>query len=105
MNLKKHPFDSIEAGSKVYELRLYDEKRRAVSAGDFIEFTCEDGRKQLVRVTEIRVFPDFAALYAAIDPAEMGYTDEPVSPHDMDIYYPPEKQRQFGAVAFKIEVV
>ena len=39
MNLAPSPFEMIKSGAKTIELRLYDEKRRAVKVGDTIEFT------------------------------------------------------------------
>ena len=38
MKLNPSPFEKIRTGSKTIELRLYDEKRRAISVGDTITF-------------------------------------------------------------------
>ena len=38
MNLHKAPFQMIKSGAKTIELRLYDEKRKKIKAGDIIEF-------------------------------------------------------------------
>ena len=61
MKLHKRPFDMIENGEKIFELRLYDEKRRAIQAGDEIEFTCssDNSRKFLCRVLKLHVFDTF----------------------------------------------
>lgn len=40
MKLNAEPFEKIERGEKAIELRLFDEKRRAVKTGDIIEFSC-----------------------------------------------------------------
>lgn len=39
MRLAPDPFEMIKGGKKHYELRLYDEKRRLIKAGDVIRFT------------------------------------------------------------------
>ena len=39
MRLQDAPFNSIKAGTKDIEMRLYDEKRRSIKPGDIIEFT------------------------------------------------------------------
>ena len=39
MNLASLPFEQIVSGAKTIQLRLYDEKRQAVSEGDTIIFT------------------------------------------------------------------
>lgn len=41
MGLQRKYFDQIRNGQKIYEGRLYDEKRRLIEIGDIIEFTCE----------------------------------------------------------------
>ena len=38
MKLKKEPFEMIKSGKKIYELRLYDEKRKKLKIGDTVEF-------------------------------------------------------------------
>ena len=40
MKLNKEPFEKIKSGEKTIELRLYDEKRRKIKAGDTICFNC-----------------------------------------------------------------
>lgn len=109
MSLRAKPFGAIAAGSKLYELRLHDEKRRQICVGDEILFTCTtDGHAVLTRVTGLYPFPDFAALYAALPLLQCGYTQENVrfaDPKDMEAYYPPEKQAQYGVLAIEIERV
>ena len=42
MRLNPDPFRAIKSGQKIYELRLFDEKRRLIAPGDVIEFTNTD---------------------------------------------------------------
>lgn len=42
MNLQLEYFKEIQNGRKIYEGRLYDEKRQKISIGDCIQFNCED---------------------------------------------------------------
>lgn len=107
MNLRPSPFCMIADGRKRWELRLNDEKRRAIAVGDTITFACTaDERRATVRVTALRPFADFAALYAALPLTECGYTPEDVhtaDPRDMEQYYPPEKQHESGVLAIGVE--
>ena len=107
MRLRPKPFAMIASGAKTYELRLHDEKRRLIHVGDEILFTCTaDDRKVLTRVTELRPFADFAALYASLPLMRCGYTPENVhraDPRDMEAYYPPEKQACCGVLAIGVE--
>lgn len=107
MNLRPSPFAMIADGRKRWELRLNDEKRRMIAVGDTITFACTaDERRVTVRVTALRPFADFAALYAALPLTECGYTAEDVAsadPRDMEQYYPPEKQHECGVLAIGVE--
>ena len=109
MSLRPGPFAKIADGSKRYELRLHDEKRKLISVGDTITFTCTaDDRTVLVRVTELLPFADFTGLYEALPLTQCGYTAESAkiaSPRDMEAYYPPEKQAQYGVLAIGVELV
>ena len=106
MSLRPGPFAKIADGSKRYELRLLDEKRRLISVGDTITFTCTaDERTVHVRVEALLPFASFAELYAALPLTECGYTEESAKtahPRDMEAYYPPEKQAQYGVLAIRV---
>ncbi len=107
MKLRPAPLGMIATGQKTYELRLNDEKRRQIRVGDEIVFRCtEDERTVLVRVTSVQHYADFAALYAALPPLQIGYTAEnaaSANPRDMEQYYPPEKQHEQGVLAIGVE--
>jgi len=106
MKLKPEPFSAIKRGVKTFELRLYDEKRRAVRIGDLIEFTStESGETCVRRVAALHLFASFSELYAALPLDKCGYTEENIesaSPDDMNIYYSPEEQSNFGVVAIEL---
>jgi ASC-1-like (ASCH) protein len=61
MGLYQKPFNSIQKGQKIYEVRLNDEKRRKIRVGDVIEFTKvpEMDEKIKVKVLELRRYPTF----------------------------------------------
>lgn len=105
MSLRPGPFAKIADGSKRYELRLHDEKRRQLAVGDTITFTCTaDERRVHTRVTSLLPFDSFAALYAALPMTECGYAPGATAdPRDMEAYYPPEKQAQYGVLAIGVE--
>lgn len=107
MSLRPGPFGRIADGSKRYELRLHDEKRRLIAIGDTITFTCtEDERTVEVRVVSLHSFSSFEELYASLPLTECGYTEvsaQYADPRDMEAYYPPEKQAQYGVLAIKVE--
>lgn len=110
MNLHDSPFDMIASGRKIYELRLYDEKRRQISVGDEIIFTRSRGGNDSIRclVVALHLFDSFAELYAALPLLKCGYTEgdiDTASPSDMDIYYSKERQAAYGVVAIEIKLI
>ena len=107
MRLDPGPFAAVEAGEKTVELRLWDEKRRRIRAGDVIRFesTADETDVLYAKVEGLRFFASFDELYAALPLTACGYTPAEAaaaSPRDMDRYYPPEAQRQWGVVGIEL---
>lgn len=107
MNLHPQPFAMIAAGKKTVELRLLDEKRKLIAPGDTLVFTNTDTGEQLrCTVKKLHIFPNFAVLYSALPLEKCGYLPEEVAdarPEDMELYYSPEKQAQYGVVGIELE--
>lgn len=105
MKLQPSSFEKIMNGSKTIELRLHDEKRQQIHAGDFIEFSesGNPGRKIQTRVTALHPFRSFAELYAALPEEKLGYApDETPDPAHMDAFYSRERQVQCGALGIEL---
>ena len=59
-----------------------------------------------VRVEALERFHSFAELYAALDPAELGYgPGEAADPRDMEVYYSPTQQEKYGVVGIRVRLV
>ena len=108
MKLHPAPFEMIRSGQKTIELRLYDEKRREIGAGDRILFTnTSSGETLSATVLKLHLFDSFAELYRALPLLKCGYTAADVataSPADMDAYYSAEEQRKYGVVGIELVV-
>ncbi|MBO6046986.1 MAG: ASCH domain-containing protein [Erysipelotrichaceae bacterium] len=107
MTLFDHPFKMIKSGQKTIELRLNDEKRSQIKVGDEIIFSLKDDPSQTIHVQVIALhhYPTFEALYSDLPLLQCGYDSETIkdaSPHDMDRYYTPEKQRHYGVLGIEI---
>ena len=110
LNLHPQPFAMIADGRKTIELRLWDEKRSQIKVGDTLVFvhTGDATRTLTARVTALHLFPDFAALYAALPLDRCGYLPEEIataSPADMNVYYSAERQAQYGVVGIEIALL
>jgi ASC-1-like (ASCH) protein len=108
MNLHSLPFEMIAARKKTIELRLLDEKRQKIAVGDCLVFTntTEPERQLRCVVRRLHRFTNFAELYATLPLDQCGYLPEELAdarPEDMDLYYPPEKQKQYGVVGIELE--
>ena len=107
LNLQPIPFDKIKSGHKKVEMRLFDERRKALKVGDLITFTNNDTEETLVvEILKLTSFKNFEELYAHYDKADLGYNkNEVANPDDMLIYYPKEKIEEYGALAIEIKLV
>ncbi len=108
MTLHAAPFESIKQGRKTIELRLWDEKRQRIGVGDTVVFSNRESGEQLrATVRALHRFESFAALYAALPLLQCGYTEENVGSaqaSDMDAYYSPAEQKQYGVVGIELAV-
>ena len=107
MKLRDKPFKSIKAGTKTIELRLYDEKRKLLNAGDVIEFTNIDTKEVIkVEILQLHRFNNFDDLYKHFNKISMGYeVNEVANPSDMEEYYSKEEQQEYGVVGIEIKVL
>ena len=109
MNLHPEPFKMIRDGSKTIELRLNDEKRSLIQVGDSIEFTNTSNQEEKIHVNVIQIhrFGSFDELYKQLRLDQCGYTPSEVAtakPSDMLVYYPQEKQNQYGVLGIEVEL-
>lgn len=107
MNLNPQPFSMIAQGKKIIELRLLDEKRKAVSVGDTLIFTnTENTEEQLVcLVKNLYIFDSFEKLYQVLLLDKCGYLPEEISSashKDMEEYYSPMEQKRYGVVGIEV---
>ena len=108
MNLNPAPFAMIQSGEKTIELRLFDEKRRKIKAGDEIIFTnTETGEKLRATVQKLHRFDSFEELYRTLPLLKCGYTAQDIAeahPSDMRQYYSEEQQKKYGVVGIELTV-
>lgn len=106
MNLNAEPFNSIKNGYKTIEMRLYDEKRRLINTGDFIEFTNKITNENIsVKVIKLHLFNNFEELYKKFDKISLGYKENDIAnSNDMNVYYSNEEQEKYGVVGIEIKL-
>lgn len=108
MKLAKTPFNAVVSGYKTIELRLNDKKRQALNVGDFIKFTCvsDSGMTVSKKIRALHRFSSFEKLYKNLPLLSCGYTPFTfpyANAEDMNKYYPPEEQAEYGVVGIELE--
>ena len=106
MKLKEQYFNYMKYGTKEYEIRLNDEKRKNIKRGDFIEFQREPflEEKIIIMVDDILCYDNFNELLNNINIeflADSSITKGELKT-DLEKFYSIEKQKKYGVVAIKL---
>lgn len=106
LRLHNEPFELIKSGTKIIEMRLYDEKRKLIKENDIIEFTNRmTGEKIKTRVIKLHLYDNFKELYNNFDNVSLGYREGVTKDYkDMETYYSIEEQNKYGVVGIEIRI-
>lgn len=103
LNIKEEYFEKIKRREKIYEGRLFDEKRKNFNEGDIIKFTC--GEKNFCALIEERkIFKNFKEMADNVEKSELGFKEK--SKNEMietyRSFYTLEDELKYGVVIFKV---
>ena len=106
MQLNDEPFFQIQRGEKTVELRLYDEKRRALKLGDEIVFVrrADPRESVLTKVRALHIYSSFAELFSTPLYGKTGFsaTDKETALLTMRKYYGEAEETECGVVGIEI---
>lgn len=107
MKLNNDPYELIKKGTKKIELRLNDNKRRKIKAGDTLLFINTKTQKWIATtVAKKYVAPSFEELFSHINNKEIFGFSGDVSKSDMvngmRRYYSEEREKAIGVVGIEI---
>lgn len=106
MGLYEEYFDSIKEGKKIVEVRLNDQKRRAIKVGDTIEFisVSEPSKTLKVSVINLREYNTFEEMYRNIPFKDFDCEDWSMKEMIDGTYdiYTREQEKQWGTLAITI---
>ncbi|MCI0765230.1 ASCH domain-containing protein [Bacillus sp. TL12] len=108
MSLYNEPFQSIQSGKKVFEVRLYDKKRQNIQIEDEIEFTNLATKETIcVRVTELKCYKTFEEMYKDINKKLMDCANWSLEEMLASTYeiYTKEQEQKWGTVAIRVEII
>jgi ASC-1-like (ASCH) protein len=110
MHLDENPYNRMQSGNKTIELRLNDEKRKALEVGDIIKFYNRSNKDEFLdtMVLSLYNYGDFKSFFEVYGLKPLGhpkeYTLDKVLANLQEIY-PKEKEKKFGVLAIKIELI
>lgn len=108
MRLADEPFGKIANGEKTVEIRLYDEKRRAIVVGDTIIFYRSNSREARIIATVVGLnrFDSFIDLFRSKLYAKTGCGDltPEESANSMYAYYTQEQEQKYGVLGIEIKI-
>lgn len=107
MNLSEAAFRQIKDGTKTLEIRLFDEKRKALELGDLITFSCND-EKLTVEVLGLSRFARFVDLFSSLGGVGAGWSDKDTlnqMAQDMRKYYSEDEEKMCGVLGIHIKSV
>jgi len=107
MKLTAEPFDKIKDGSKIIEVRLFDEKRKDINLGDEIVFTKQPEETEELRAQVVGLlrFPTFKDLFNDFPPEYFGHTDREGLTSKVYQFYTLEQEKEFGVLGIKIRLL
>lgn len=121
MHLADDMFEAVKAGTKTVEIRLFDDKRKLVDIGDYIEFRKLSNPKERVtrRVADLNIFSTFEELFKSeryengkrvvklrYTPAQVGAPEGATVKSLVDgmyKYYDKAQEKKYGVIAFVLE--
>lgn len=107
MELKKDPFEDIRSGEKIYELRLFDVKRKQIKVDDHIVFKkLEDQNERMeVIVKGLYHYKSFRDMFEEIplEKCDFANISKDLAVEQMYTYYSVEDEQKNGVLAIEME--
>lgn len=108
MKLTNLPFNQIKEGSKLIEIRLNDEKRKALEVGDVIIFRNLFTNELLEKeITSLQTYASFKELYNAYDNILLGARGYSLLEYEQSMYeyYSKEQEKEYGVLAIHLRPI
>lgn len=108
MKLTNLPFNQIKEGSKLIEIRLNDEKRKALEVGDVIIFRNLSTNELLEKeITSLQTYASFKELYNAYDSILLGARGYSLLEYEQSMYeyYSKEEEKEYGVLAIHLRPI
>ena len=107
LNVKEKYYNMLKSGVKTIELRLFDEKRKAIKVGDSIEFSnnSDVNDKFTAKVVNLHRAGNFIELCNNIDCRSAGFSTNEELIRVLEEFYSLDRQKEFGVVGIEIRKI
>ena len=109
MKLQPEDYNFIQNGTKRIEIRLFDEKRQQIKIGDTIKFLKEPELIESINAKVIGLlrYSSFEDMFKDFDISVL--SDKSMTKEELidvlEKFYTKEKQKQYGVLGIKIELL
>lgn len=108
MNLQSIYFEKIENGTKIFEIRLNDEKRQKIKVADSIIFASQADQSQKIEVIveDLFHFASFKQMASSLPLNKVGFEGLSVSEVEKIYheFYSSENEKHYGVLAIKVKL-
>ena len=107
LNVKEKYYNMLKSGIKTIELRLFDEKRKNIKIGDFIEFSNNSNAndKFSAKVINIHRAQNFVELCKNINCNNAGFATNEELMKALEEFYTLDRQKQYGVIGIEIQKI
>ena len=107
LNVKEKYYNMLKQGTKVIELRLFDDKRKKINIGDVIEFSNNSNIEDtfLAQVVKLHRADNFEVLCHKIDCHNAGFDTNQELMKVLEEFYSLERQKELGVVGIEIKKI
>ena len=108
IKVKENYYNLIKSGTKIYEVRLLDNKRKLIKIGDIVRINKEPLMEEFLNATVVDLihFKNFEEMANTIPAKEIGF--EGCSFYEIlneyRRFYSKEKEEMYGIVAIKLKI-
>lgn len=106
MNLRHTYYEMVKSGQKDIELRLYDEKRRQMCAGDIVLIYDAENPSDYIRreIVHMHIAQSFANLATQINVRRTGFDSLEQFSAAVSKFYTPAQESRYGVVGIELMV-
>ena len=108
IKVKEQYYNKIQNKEKIYEVRLFDEKRQKIKIGDIIKINKEPQMVESLnaKVIDLLYFKNFKEMANNISAKQIGFdgSSREYIVNEYHKFYGEQEEQKYGVVAIKIEV-